>query len=159
MASVASQFIEEVTAHAQSDSLEDAWEICADSTYFPNNLHTVLHNYIHPSIFLLYLHSPSLVYYCWGLFLCTDTACMSPGAHTDMYCICVMFNFPSLVIFKPPYTTYLTVVYERGSVLWGQLSRHCDTVCRASLHCGLIWATTRNSRSAMTRRNPSIPIS
>ena len=38
MASVASELIEEVTAHAQSDSLEDAREICADSTYFPNNL-------------------------------------------------------------------------------------------------------------------------
>jgi len=38
MASVASQLIEEVTAHAQSDSLKDAREICADGTYFPNNL-------------------------------------------------------------------------------------------------------------------------
>ena len=38
MASVASQLIEEVTAHAQSDSLEDARVICADGTYFPNNL-------------------------------------------------------------------------------------------------------------------------
>ena len=38
MASVASQLIEEVTAHAQSDSLENAREICADGTYFPNNL-------------------------------------------------------------------------------------------------------------------------
>ena len=38
MASVASQLIEEVTAHVQSDSLEDAREICADGTYFPNNL-------------------------------------------------------------------------------------------------------------------------
>ena len=38
MASVASQMIEEVTAHTQSDSLEDAREICADGTYFPNNL-------------------------------------------------------------------------------------------------------------------------
>ena len=38
VASVASQLIEEVTAHAQSDSLEDAREICADGTYFPNNL-------------------------------------------------------------------------------------------------------------------------
>ena len=38
MASVASQLIEEVTAYAQSDSLEDAREICADGTYFPNNL-------------------------------------------------------------------------------------------------------------------------
>jgi len=40
MASVASQLIEEVTAHGQSDSLEDAREICADGTYFPNNLRT-----------------------------------------------------------------------------------------------------------------------
>ena len=38
MASVASQLIEEVTAHAQSDNLEDAREICTDGTYFPNNL-------------------------------------------------------------------------------------------------------------------------
>jgi len=40
MACVASQLIEEVTAHAQSDSLEDAREICADGTYFSNNLRT-----------------------------------------------------------------------------------------------------------------------
>jgi len=38
MASVASQLLEEVTEHGQSDSLEDAREICADGTYFPNNL-------------------------------------------------------------------------------------------------------------------------
>ena len=38
MASVASQLIEEATAHAQSDSLEDAREMCADGTYFPNKL-------------------------------------------------------------------------------------------------------------------------
>ena len=37
MASVASQLIQEVTAHAQSDSLEDARGICANDTYFPNN--------------------------------------------------------------------------------------------------------------------------
>ena len=37
---VASQLIKEVIAHAQSDSLEDAREICADGTYFPNNLRT-----------------------------------------------------------------------------------------------------------------------
>ena len=41
MASMASQLTEEVTAHAQSDSLEDAREICADGTYFPNNLHSI----------------------------------------------------------------------------------------------------------------------
>jgi len=37
MASVASQLIEEA-AHAQTDGLEDAQEICADGTYFPNNV-------------------------------------------------------------------------------------------------------------------------
>jgi len=41
MASVASQLIEEVTAHAQSDSFEDALGIWADGTYFPNNLRTL----------------------------------------------------------------------------------------------------------------------
>jgi len=38
MASVASQLTEEVTAHVQGDSPEYVREICADSTYFPNNL-------------------------------------------------------------------------------------------------------------------------
>ena len=38
MPSVASQLIEEVTAHTQSDSLEDAREICARGTYFSNEL-------------------------------------------------------------------------------------------------------------------------
>jgi len=37
MASVSSQLIQEVTEHAQSDSLGDAREICADDTYFPSN--------------------------------------------------------------------------------------------------------------------------
>ena len=41
MASVASQLIEEVTAHEQSDSLEDARVIYADGTYFQNNLRKI----------------------------------------------------------------------------------------------------------------------
>ena len=45
MASVASQLIEEVTANMQSDSLEDAQEICADSTYFLNDLRITNHVY------------------------------------------------------------------------------------------------------------------
>jgi len=40
MASVASQLLEEVTAHAQSDSLENAREMWADGSYFPNNPRT-----------------------------------------------------------------------------------------------------------------------
>jgi len=42
MASVASQLLEDVTAHAQSDSLEDARASCADGTYFPINLRNSL---------------------------------------------------------------------------------------------------------------------
>jgi len=38
MTSVVFQLIEEVTAYARRDSLEDAREICADGTYFLNNL-------------------------------------------------------------------------------------------------------------------------
>ena len=38
--SVASQLIEEVTEHAHNESLADARDICADGTYFPNNLRT-----------------------------------------------------------------------------------------------------------------------
>jgi len=41
MASVAFQLVEEVTEHAQSDSLEDAREICADGTYFLNNIRII----------------------------------------------------------------------------------------------------------------------
>jgi len=53
MASVASQLIEEVTAHAQSDSLEDVRAICADGTYFPNNLRVYIYIYIY--IYFIYL--------------------------------------------------------------------------------------------------------
>ena len=38
MSSVVCKLIEKVTAHAQSDSLEEARETCADGTYFANNL-------------------------------------------------------------------------------------------------------------------------
>ena len=46
MASVASLLIEEVNAHAQSDSLEGARELCADGTYFPNNLRSLCQDMI-----------------------------------------------------------------------------------------------------------------
>jgi len=50
MASVAYQMIEEVTAHAQSDSLKDAREICAGGTYFTNNLRLYVCMYICVSV-------------------------------------------------------------------------------------------------------------
>jgi len=46
MASVGSQLIEEVSAHAHSDSLEDVREIWADGTYFPNNLRNYQPTYL-----------------------------------------------------------------------------------------------------------------
>ena len=48
MASGASQLVEEVTAHAQSDSLEDAREICAGGTYLPNNLGVYIQTHYFP---------------------------------------------------------------------------------------------------------------
>jgi len=60
MVSVASQLIEEVTAHAQRDSLEVAREICAGGAFFLNNLHRYIlhlatllvgHDMIHMSYF------------------------------------------------------------------------------------------------------------
>jgi len=48
MASVASQLIEEVTAHAQSDGLEDTREISADGTYFPYNVRKSEHHNMFP---------------------------------------------------------------------------------------------------------------
>ena len=69
MASVASELIEEVTAHVQSNSLEDAREICADGTYFLSNLrNNVLHNYsfnVYFTISLIFLKGPwCSVFYC-----------------------------------------------------------------------------------------------
>jgi len=73
MASVSSQLIDGVTAHAQSDSLEDAREICADSNYFPNNLRTVfVNNQLHTQFFFLYLFIPIL-------YMFRATKCSSSG--------------------------------------------------------------------------------
>ena len=62
MTSVPSQLIEEVTAHAQRDSLEDAPEIRADGTYFPNNLRIFKIFY---SIFQAYFGQRFYLYLCW----------------------------------------------------------------------------------------------
>jgi len=59
MASVASQLVEEVTAHVQSDSLEDAREICADGAYVPNNLR-ITHLYHVPHV-AKYNHSYNIL--------------------------------------------------------------------------------------------------
>jgi len=64
MASVASQLIEEVTVRAQSDSLEDARDICADGIYFPNNLRikTTLNVYLRYEIPLDHIHRGRCLY-------------------------------------------------------------------------------------------------
>jgi len=67
MVSVASQLIEEVTAHAQSDSLKDAQEICADSTYLPNNLRIYMCVCV---AVLIYIYIHTYIYkYCY-MFRC-----------------------------------------------------------------------------------------
>jgi len=53
MVSIASQLLEEVTVHAQSDSLEDERETCADGTYFPNNLHKSIRIYMFTTLRVL----------------------------------------------------------------------------------------------------------
>ena len=55
MASVSSQLMEEVTAHAQNDNLVDAREICAERTYFPNNLR----------IFITFYGNRKVIYACY----------------------------------------------------------------------------------------------
>ena len=59
MASVSSQLMEEVTVHAQSGGLGDAREICADGSYFPNNLRNLirLREYIFCNRFLQSAHN------------------------------------------------------------------------------------------------------
>ena len=42
MASMASQLIAEVTAHAQSDSIEVSRQIYTNGTYFQSNLRTII---------------------------------------------------------------------------------------------------------------------
>jgi len=69
MMSVVSQLIEEVTAHVQSDSFEDAPYICADGTYFPNNLRN---NKIKSHLYSAQTHfvKGNIILYGY-LFLCT----------------------------------------------------------------------------------------
>jgi len=66
MVSVASQLIEEVTAHAQRDSLEDAQEICADDTYFPNNLRMFIVFYTVKTVFMYVFMTCSTSHYLCG---------------------------------------------------------------------------------------------
>ena len=66
MASVASQLIEEVTAHTQSNSLDDAREICADGTYIPNNLRNKWHVVeFYSSYSWNFPHSPAVFNISW----------------------------------------------------------------------------------------------
>jgi len=65
MASVASQLIEEVTAHEQSDSLEDVREIRADGTYFPNSLCITRNTWISKATIMLNDNAVTFTYIQW----------------------------------------------------------------------------------------------
>ena len=67
MASVASQLIEEGTAYAQSDSLEDVREIRADGTYFPINLRSYMSTFGLSDVFL-FDHAPCFITYILCVF-------------------------------------------------------------------------------------------
>jgi len=57
---VASQLIDQVTAHAQSDILSDAQDIYEDGSYFPNNLRTLSVNKVRELIAVKVLHTSLL---------------------------------------------------------------------------------------------------
>jgi len=83
MASVASQFIEEVTAHAQSYSLEDARELCADGTYFPNNLRMYVCMYVRTYVCMYVCMYYVFMYVCVSMYVCmyqgADKSLARPG--------------------------------------------------------------------------------
>ena len=57
---MASQLIDQVTAHAQSDILADAQDIYEDGSYFPNNLRTLSVNKVRELIAVKVLHTSLL---------------------------------------------------------------------------------------------------
>ena len=103
MASVASQLIEAVTAHTQNDSLEDAREICAEGTYFLNNLRTKHMQHVPTSFFFNKLEH--WFFFCVCLCACTFLAHPPPPVSgplwhkedtvSDMFCLlcCVKGSF------------------------------------------------------------------
>ena len=110
MVSVSSQLIEEVTAHAQSDSLEDAWEICADSTYFPNNLRiSIVWNVILRII----------LYIAWCLFFAQSfvhTILLNTGTWNFSY---FQESYMILVRRIKPFFIIVTSYQERSTCLCG----------------------------------------
>jgi len=109
MASVASQLIEKVTAHAQSDSLEDAREICADSTYFPNNLR----------IWIVWNVILMIMYIAWYLFFAQSFVCtiiINTGTWTFSY---FQESYMLLVRRIKPFFIIVTSYQERSTCLCG----------------------------------------
>jgi hypothetical protein len=84
---------------------------------------------------------------------------MSPIAHIDMNCICVIFNFSSSVVLKPQCITYLTVVYERGSVFKGKIVRIVE---EALWYClqgkSALWSHLSNYQELKECNDTSKPI-
>jgi len=75
MVSVASQLVEEINARAQSDSLEDAWEICADGTYFQNTL---------------LIMSICICVFVRSIYVCSDTFCEPDMTSVRRHVVCVL---------------------------------------------------------------------
>jgi len=116
MASVAPQLVEEVTAHAQSDSLEDAREICADGTYFPNNLRT-LHNFF-------CLNQPmhnytSQQYLCIHYILLRVSTCLCDPQGTLQFCLANLHIFLKLKLLMLRFNINLRSKYIK--IIFGRL--------------------------------------
>jgi len=88
MEPVASQLMEEVTAHAQSDSLEDAQEICANGSYFPNNLRIYVCTHACMYVYM-YVHMHVCTYVCMHACI---YVCMHVCIYVCMYA-CIFFYY------------------------------------------------------------------
>jgi hypothetical protein len=84
---------------------------------------------------------------------------MSPSDHTDINCICVIFNFSSSVVLKLQFTIYLTVVYERGSVFKGKIVRTFEEVlCYCLQGKSALWSHLSNYQELKECNDTSKPI-
>ena len=104
MASVAFQLIQEITAHVQSDSLEDAWEMCADSTYLPNKLRASLCPPISRKIIahcVVYLAEYVLGVICCSHLVNPFTMLIHTAGYSLLSALCAP-TLPPLMTVKPP---------------------------------------------------------
>jgi len=151
MASVASQLIEEVTAHAQSDSLEDAREPCADGIYLSNNLRNI---FIKVTLTLNTTHHKS----CNQMY-CSLNVRVPPGVFVrvkDSQGVCIRDEFKNRLIFinsAPTNTESALRLLSAPSVTFWQQTAICHISLWAlvvELH-PLSWSRAQAVRRLVTK--------